>query len=187
MSRAASVILPAHDEAGYIGPCLDALFASYLGGAQMQVIVVANGCCDATAAIARSYATSGRDIKVIETRESGKLNALGLGDAAARHAMRVYLDADVLVSPGLIAGLMTALDCDSARYSSGIPMLAPAQSVVTHLYARFWQQLPFFAEEVPGFGIFAVNAAARARWQGWPSVSLVRPSGFLCRIPRAGR
>ncbi len=44
-----SVILPASNEEAWIGPCLSALLASdpVPGGA--EVIVVANGCRDATA------------------------------------------------------------------------------------------------------------------------------------------
>jgi glycosyltransferase involved in cell wall biosynthesis len=44
-----SVILPASNEEAYIGACLTALFASdpVPGGA--EVVVVANGCRDATA------------------------------------------------------------------------------------------------------------------------------------------
>jgi len=170
MSRAASVIIPAHDEAGYIASCLDALFASQLEGALVQVIVVANGCADGTAAIARTAAEPDRDLQVIETPEGGKPGALELGDAAARHGTRIYLDADVIVSPGLVAALIVALDVPGARYASGEPMIAPAQSAVTRAYAHFWQGQPFVTEGVPGFGIFAVNAVGRSRWGTWPQI-----------------
>lgn len=168
MSGAASVIVPAHDEARYIGACLDALIASTLGDARMQVIVVANGCVDATADIARRYA--GPDLKVIETPQGGKPHALRLGDAAARHGTRVYLDADVIVSRDLIAGLIVALDSDAPGYASGRPVVAPARRAVTRAYGRLWQTLPFVADGVPGFGVFAVNAAGRARWGEWPDI-----------------
>ncbi|MBD3766188.1 MAG: glycosyltransferase, partial [Rhodobacterales bacterium] len=51
-----SVILPAHQEADWIAPCLTALFASdpVPGGA--EAVVVANGCTDATAAVAQGMA-----------------------------------------------------------------------------------------------------------------------------------
>ncbi len=164
------MIVPAHNEAGYIGACLDAVFASMLDDVQVQVIVVANGCTDATAQIARGYADAERDLEVIETEAGGKLHALELGDAAARYGTRIYLDADVIVSPGLVAGLLGALDVTAPRYASGRPVVAPARSAVTRAYARFWQTLPFVASGVPGFGIFAVNAAGRARWGAWPQI-----------------
>ncbi|MFD0858027.1 glycosyltransferase [Roseovarius aquimarinus] len=167
---AVSVILPAHDEAGYIDACLDAVFASDLGGVGMQVIVIANGCTDATARLARAHQAPGRDLHVIETKTGGKLRALGLGDAAAAHDSRIYLDADVLVAPHLIAQLAQALEGAEPRYASGTPIVAEARSPVTRAYARFWRRLPFMTEGVQGFGIYAVNAAGRARWGEWPEI-----------------
>ncbi|WP_238987386.1 glycosyltransferase family 2 protein [Roseovarius dicentrarchi] len=164
------MIVPAHDEAGYIGACLDALFASVLDGAAMQVIVVANGCTDATARIARGYAQPGRDLAVIELAEGGKLGALECGDAAAQYGTRIYLDADVIASPHLIAQLIAALEARQPRYASGRPVVTRARTGITRAYARFWQTLPFVASDVPGFGIFAVNAAGRARWGAWPDI-----------------
>lgn len=168
--KAASLIIPAHDEAGYIGACLEAVFASDFGGHALQVVVVANGCADKTAQVARGHEGPGRDLHVIETPQGGKLHALGLGDAAARHGTRIYLDADVIVAPDLIAQLIEALDAPAPRYASGTPIVAPACSGVTRAYARLWQRLPFVAHGVPGFGIFAVNAAGRARWKEWPDI-----------------
>ena len=49
-----SVIIPANNEAGFIGPCLDALLAQDTTRAA-EVIVAANGCTDDTVAIAQGY------------------------------------------------------------------------------------------------------------------------------------
>ncbi|WP_281967834.1 glycosyltransferase [Roseovarius nanhaiticus] len=168
--KAASVIIPAHDEAGYIGPCLEAVFASDLEGTALQVIVVANGCADKTAQKAQDHASSERNLSVIETPQGGKLQALELGDRAAHHGTRIYLDADVIVAPDLISQLVAALAPAAPRYASGTPSVARAQSALTRAYARLWQRLPFVAQGVPGFGIFAVNAAGRARWDVWPDI-----------------
>ena len=51
LTPALSVIIPASNEADYIGTCLTALFAS--GPQNAEAIVVANGCRDATADVAR--------------------------------------------------------------------------------------------------------------------------------------
>ena len=48
-----SVIIPAHDEERLIAACLQALFASDPLPGPVEAIVVANGCTDATAGIAR--------------------------------------------------------------------------------------------------------------------------------------
>jgi len=169
----ATVIIPANDEAAFIGPCLKDVLASS-DTVPFEVIVVANGCTDATVSIARDIANGAqnpaRPVQVIETPSGGKPGALQLGDAAAQGATRIYLDADVRVGPGLIPALIAALDTGPPRYASGRPRVAPAQSRVTRLYARFWQSLPFFSTGVPGFGLFAMNGSGRARWGSWPDI-----------------
>ncbi len=140
-----SVIIPASNEAGYIGPCLEALFAS--APLRAEAIVVANGCRDATAAVARRYAgqaeAAGWGLTVLDLAEGGKPLALNAGDRAARGRMRAYLDADVRVSPPLMAQLAAALDRDLPTYASGRPLITRATSGVTRAYARFWARLPF--------------------------------------------
>nr|WP_235789756.1 glycosyltransferase family 2 protein [Ruegeria pomeroyi] len=176
VSRWLSVILPAHDEADWIGDCARALLASdpLPAGWRCEVLVVANGCTDDTAARARGFADQaaarGWDWQVLELAEGGKLGALTAGDAAARGELRAYLDADVRLDAALLAQLVAALDTEAPRYASGAPRVAPAKSQITRLYARFWQRLPFVATGVPGFGLFAVNAAGRARWGNWPDI-----------------
>jgi glycosyltransferase involved in cell wall biosynthesis len=169
-----SVIIPASNEAGFIGPCLAALFASSPVAGGAEAIVVANGCRDDTAARARAFAAaamaSGWRLEVIERPEGGKIGALNAGDAAAGGDRRAYLDADVIVSPGLMAELAAALSIDAPRYASGRAVIPRAASLVTRAYARFWQALPFAQSEAPGYGLFAVNAAGRRRWAEFPDI-----------------
>jgi cellulose synthase/poly-beta-1,6-N-acetylglucosamine synthase-like glycosyltransferase len=49
-----SVVIPACDEEAVIGECLQSLLSQDFDGA-VQVVVVANGCTDATVELARSY------------------------------------------------------------------------------------------------------------------------------------
>lgn len=169
-----SVIIPASNESGWIAACLAALFRSdpVPGGA--EAIVVANGCHDDTADRARDCAglaqAAGWSLTVIERAEGGKTAALNAGDAAAAGEMRAYLDADVEVSPTLMAQLVMALLPDDPLYASGRAVIPDAQSVVTRAYARFWQRLPFAQSPAPGYGLFAVNRAGRARWGDFPDI-----------------
>lgn len=167
-----SVIIPACNEAGYIDACLSALLASN-GTLRAEVIVVANGCTDDTAARAWRHAPDaerrGWRLSVLEMPSLGKPAALDAGDAAARHGARVYLDADVTVSPPLLAEIASELATPAARYVSGTPHVT-ARGALSRAYARFWVHLPFVAQGVPGFGLFAVNAAGRARWGLFPKV-----------------
>jgi glycosyltransferase involved in cell wall biosynthesis len=176
-----SVLIPAHNEAAYIGSCLDAVFTSdpLPGDAEGEVLVLANGCSDETAAQARAVQPpEGWKLKVLEQAEGSKLGALNVGDAAARGDVLVYLDADVTVSPQLIPQLTAALTAGPStaanrcvpRYASGSPQVPRAQSAITRAYARIWTQLPFFTNGVPGFGIFAMSRAGRQRWEDWPDI-----------------
>ena len=167
-----SVIIPACNEADYIDACLSAVAGSE-GLPSAQVIVAANGCTDDTVSRARAYAGEfadmGWQLLVLDLPALGKLGALDAGDAAATKAARVYLDADVVVSQGVLALISGALSVSEARYVSGTPIVTAA-SRVSRAYARFWVQLPFVADGVPGFGCFAVNAAGRARWGTFPAI-----------------
>ncbi|MFU1476978.1 glycosyltransferase [Roseovarius sp. C7] len=171
---ALSVIIPAHNEAGWIGLCLQALVESDLTGAAVELLVVANGCGDATAEEARALgeaaAAAGMALRVIELEEGGKPGALDAGDAAARYGARVYLDADVIVSKGLLAALARELGGDAPRYASGTAVLAKARSGFSRAYGRYWMRLPFNTKDVGGFGLFAMTAAGRARWGAWPRI-----------------
>lgn len=169
-----SVILPANNEAALIGGCLEALLASEVpAGWTAEIVVAANGCHDATVQMARSYGARadacGWGLIVLDLEQGGKPGALNAGDAAASGALRVYLDADVTVSPGLLAQLVAALHVDAPRYASGAVDIA-AEGAVSRAYARIWRQVPFMRDVVPGCGLFAVNAAGRARWQAFPAI-----------------
>ncbi|MFV1494008.1 glycosyltransferase family 2 protein [Phaeobacter sp. JH18-32] len=173
MTPLLSVLIPAHNEAGYIGSCLSALFASdpLPDGATAEVLVIANGCTDTTVAAAQAVTVPpGWDCRVIDRREGGKIGALQRGEAQATGGILVYLDADVCVAPPLMAQICHALDCTAPRYASGSPRLAPAKSLISRLYGRFWETLPFVQQGVPGFGLFAMNRAGRGRWEDWPDI-----------------
>lgn len=168
-----SILIPAHNEAEYLGACLSALLASD-PAQEVEVIVIPNACTDATARIAAGFAPAfrarGWDFEVLSTPQPGKLHALNLGDARASGKIRIYLDADVTVAPGLIPEMIHSLSRTAPAYASGTPEVWTHGNWVIRTYARFWQTLPFLRKDVPGFGIFAVNAAGRARWGAFPDI-----------------
>lgn len=182
-----SIILPASNEAGLIGTCLSAVLASeWQLTRPVQVVVVANGCTDNTAARARDFADQfaarGWRLQVLELAEGGKLNALNHGDDVALGQARLYLDADVTVSPKLLQQVAEALDVAAPRYASGAVQIT-AQGWVLRSYARIWRQVPFMAQGVPGCGVFAVNAAGRARWGRFPDIISDDTYVRLCFTP----
>lgn len=170
-----SVILPANNEANLIGPCLKALLASDWGYAQpCEVIVVANGCTDDTADVARQFrmdfAQKGWRLGVLDLPDGGKLKALNEGDSTANAHIRAYLDADVIVTPPLMSQIAEALSTDEPRYASGQVKISETNNWASRAYRRIYQKVPFMTNGVPGCGLFAVNAAGRARWGLFPDI-----------------
>ncbi len=167
-----SVIIPANNEALWMSTCLEAIFAS-VRIEQLQIVVVANGCTDNTADIARRYTVlaeeKGWQLDVIELEVGNKLHALNVGDNAALGYLRIYLDADVRVSERLLYQLENALDRDEPAWASGQLHMAAA-SRISRAYARFWSKVPFMAKTVPGAGVFGVNESGRARWDKFPEI-----------------
>lgn len=176
-----SIIIPANNEEAYLGQCLDGLLAQTLqaghtGG--VEVIVAANGCTDATVEVAEGYRTQitnkGWTYTVLDIAEGSKPGSLNRADAAAApmsdRGGRAYLDADVVLSPDVLSQIAAVLSTPLPRYASGQLEVAPAKSWVTRHFARIWTRLPFMTEGVPGAGLFAVNAAGRARWAEFPQI-----------------
>lgn len=168
-----SVIIPASNEARLLPGCLEALLRSEEPHLPVEAVVVSNGSRDGTAEVARrlapAFAARGWGFQVLDLPRGGKPGALDAGDAAATGGLRAYLDADVTVSPPLLAGIARVLDRPEPAFASGRPRIT-GEGVASRLYARTWARVPFMATGVPGCGLFAVNAAGRARWGGWPPI-----------------
>lgn len=169
-----SVIIPAHDEEAWIDRCLSALWAQSGDTGRVEVLVVANACRDRTVALAQGHAPQaearGWALRVLDLPQGGKIRALNAGDAAARAATRLYLDADIACDPPLLAQIRAALATDAPRYATGTLAIAPARSWITRAYAAVWCRLPFVRGGAVGAGLFAVNAAGRRRWADFPPV-----------------
>lgn len=169
-----TVIIPANNEAAWIGRCLAALLAQDAAAGAVEVIVAANACTDGTEAIAEGFraeaAARGWTLVCQSSPEPGKLGALNRAEAIARGGMRVYLDADVVCEPALLGQLRAALARPAPSYATGTLAVARAQSRITRAYAALWTRLPFVQGGAVGAGLFAVNAAGRARWGDFPAI-----------------
>ncbi|WP_425039934.1 glycosyltransferase family 2 protein [Primorskyibacter sp. S187A] len=170
---ALSIIIPAHNEAATLPGCLSALYAS-VGLEHAQVIVVANGCSDETTLRARERAqvfeARGWWLDIIELKEGDKLAALDAADAIVQAPVRAYLDADVVVDPAVMGQLARVLNRAEPAYASGKLRIAAADTAISRAYARIYARVPFLTHGVPGAGLFAMNAAGRARWDNWPRI-----------------
>lgn len=160
-----SVVIPAHNEEQVIGRCLRSLLD---GPDDLEVVVVANGCTDRTAAVAAAH---GPRVQVLETPVASKVAALNLGDAHVRAFPRLYVDADVELS-----GASAHAVADALRAGAGLAA-APAVRFAlagrpwhVRAYYRVWSALPFAQEGVGAGGVYALSAQGRARFDTFPDL-----------------
>lgn len=172
-SQGVAVVIPASNEAKFLPRCLGALLKSEQPHMGVEIIVASNGSTDGTADMARTFQEAiterGWILRVLDLPEGSKIRALNAGDQASRGAIRVYLDADVTISPRLLAGLARVLDRPDPAYASG-RLSIRATGGASRAYARLWSNVPFMSHGVPGCGLYAVNGPGRARWGDWPAI-----------------
>lgn len=164
---AASVVIPAHDEAEVIERCLAALTADGQA-ADLEVVVVCNGCSDDTPARARRAAPRA---KIVELPEASKTAALNAGDAAAGTVFpRLYVDADVVLDHrsalALVAGLERT-DCAGARPRfelSGRPWIIRA-------FYDVWRHQPYLNDRMVGTGVYGLSEKGRSRFDRFPAIT----------------
>jgi len=161
-----SVVVPAHDEARVLERCLRPL-AGLASSGEAEIVVVANGCSDDTAQVARSFP----GVRAIELAAASKSAALNAGDDVAETLPRIYLDADIVITAEAVRALTGAL--------AGPRPLVAAPRVVFRTAGRPWPvrafyqaytRMPYVTEGLVGLGVYAVNAAGRARFDRFPTL-----------------
>ncbi|HEY2586100.1 MAG TPA: glycosyltransferase family 2 protein [Tepidisphaeraceae bacterium] len=168
------IIIPARDEVTTLPRCLQSLLDQNYDGV-MRLVVSDNGSTDGTVALARTWAgrfeAAGHEVIVLHLPEGNKCAALNAADAAARDLPRIYLDADVELSPTCVAEVVAAL-----AGHSGVAMCSPQMRIarspawVTRRYARVWGRLPWVRDDAIGGGFYAVSASGRRRWGPFPDL-----------------
>lgn len=194
------VIVPAHDEERVVQRGVQALLAS--PGMDVQVLVVANGCTDATAD--RVRALDDTRVRVLELDRPGKAAAVRAGLTAAPMVdVLAVVDADVVLSQEVLPGLVDVLSVPEARIAApGLTLELDRCSPLVRAYYRAWgREAHVSAGDIGARGIYAVNPAGRPRLidlpdliadDGWararfapgervvgPGTSTVRPARVL--------
>lgn len=158
-----SVVIAAHNEAAVLGRCLDALLSD---GDGFDVTVVANGCTDQTAAVARARA----GVRVIELAEASKPAALNAGDAAAVGFPRVYLDGDIPLPGAAVRRLAAALDSGALAAVPRRELVLTGRPLLVRAYYAVHGRLPVFVAGLFGRGVIVVSEAGRGRFDRFPSM-----------------
>jgi len=112
-----SIIVPAHDEEALIAGTLEAIHDSFTPlGRPYEVIVAADGCTDATAAIAAGHGA------IVVTHERRQIAATrNLGARTASGQVLVFVDADTRVNPLAIEQMIALIDAGAV--AGGAPFL----------------------------------------------------------------
>lgn len=165
-----SVVIAAHNEAAVIGDTLRALRAGSAAPDSeapdnLDITVVANGCTDDTAAVARAAG----GVRVVELDAPSKPAALNAGDEVAAGFPRVYLDADIQISASALATVTRVLDTHLAAVPGRALDLAGRPLLVRAYYA-IHSRLPVFTTGLFGRGVIALSGAGRARFDRFPEV-----------------
>lgn len=125
---ALSVVIGARNAAGTLGACLDAVFAD--AGADVEVIVVDDFSTDETSGVASRYRV--RLIALSEHR--GVAAARNEGAGAARAPLLLFLDADVVLTPGGLDRARAAMEDPSLDAVIGSYDDDPPVRTVTSLF-----------------------------------------------------
>lgn len=168
-----SIIIPAHNEEGSISESLTSL----LDGANpkdMQVIVICNGCTDLTAQIVKN---NFKQVTCIETEVASKTHAMNIGDQAALHFPRVYLDADVIVNANTITAMNKTLQSGVLITAPEVQMDFDNCSWLVKAFYDIWLSLPYCKADMIGSGLYALSEKGRARFGTFPDV--INDDGYV--------
>ena len=160
-----SVVVPAHNEARVVGRLLGQLVPAG-SPADVDVIVVANGCSDDTAGIAGRY---GPRVRVVSIPVPSKREALLAGDRAAAGFPRIYVDADVEIGSADIRALADVLSRPGALAAAPERVLdLSGTSWLVRWYYDVWARLPEVRGGLFGRGVIALSEAGHARVASLP-------------------
>ncbi|MEO6798293.1 MAG: glycosyltransferase family A protein [Candidatus Dormibacter sp.] len=189
-----SVIIPTHNRAPLLKEHLNALTAQTYPRQATEWIVVADGCVDDSARIARA---AGAD-RVIELEGKGAASARNAGLAAATAPLVAFLDDDIIPAPWWLWALASDAEANPGNVlHMGYCPYAPS-AIRTHLdrrnagwyeaklrplqdRAHAWQFTDFFG------GNFAANRQALTELGGFdPRFALFEDAELALRVLQAG-
>ena len=153
-----TIIIPAFDEEAHLPPTLDSLQAAEAhlrarAGVDTRTIVVDNNSRDGTAAVARS-----KDATVVHEPVQGIARARNTGAGHAAGDVLVFVDADVLVPPTLLAAIHTAMS-DPDCLGGAVDVDYRPRRLAVRLYLRAWRLLAHLTGMAQGATQFCRRSA----------------------------
>ncbi|MET1134270.1 MAG: glycosyltransferase [Aeromicrobium sp.] len=154
------MVIPAHNEAASIGRTLRALRAG-LAVDDLEVVVVCNGCTDATADEARR---ADPEATVVEIAQPSKNEAVRVGNAATDVFPRVHLDADIEL-PGRAVLALVAPIVEGRAHATAPVRRVPREgcSRWVRWYYDVWEALPHVESGLFGRGVVVLSREGQTR------------------------
>jgi cellulose synthase/poly-beta-1,6-N-acetylglucosamine synthase-like glycosyltransferase len=183
------VVVPAHDEQEWIGPCLRALaVAAGQVPCPVEIVVVADACSDATAEVAR---LAGDRVRVVEigARNVGRARSAGWSLLAPEPDPGCWLattDADTLVPPQWLARMLHYAD-EGADAVAGRVRLTDWSAARRPPHVQAVWQSTYAAESAPVHGAnLGIRASAYHAVGGVPARALAEDAGLVSALRHAG-
>lgn len=160
-----SIVIAAHNEEAVIARTL-ARLGDVAERGIVDVVVVCNGCQDATAEVAQEFV----GVRVRELTQASKTAALREGDRVAVPGPRIYLDADVeLTGTAAVATMRSLTDGAIVGRPPHRFDVRGASWPVRRWYA-VRERLPSIASALWGAGCYALSETGRSRFEEFPEV-----------------
>lgn len=162
-----TIVIPAHNEESVIARTLRQL-ADLAASGSVEVIVACNGCSDRTATIAASFP----GVRVIEVETASKVAALNAADEVAARWPRIYLDADIEMSPTALKMVLDRLTHSSvlaARPAFEYDDSRAAAPVRAFYRAR--RRIPSTNQALWGAGVYGLTEEGHARFGKFPALT----------------
>lgn len=162
-----NIIIPAHNEESVIGRTLQVLLRGAAAD-EFEVIVVCNGCSDATAAVVRSRFPS---VMVLERDEASKTAAINAGIAVVGGGAVLLLDADIELDTNAARALLEAVRRPGVEAAIG-HMVADTDGAhwMVRAFYRVWMEHPYLRNGKFAAAI-ALSSAGLARLGTLPRVT----------------
>lgn len=163
-----SVVVPAYNEARFIGDCLESLSRQdFTGG--YEVIVVDNNSTDRTSEIARAGGAT-----VLWEEHAGVCRARQRGTLAARGEIVVSTDADTRFAPAWLSRIDQAFGGDTSRVAVAGPCRYLDGPWWGRVYARLLFEFVALVNQMTGRVVYvsATNLAFhKSHWSGYDARS----------------
>jgi glycosyltransferase involved in cell wall biosynthesis len=153
-----SIVIPAHNEAQYIGATLEHVAALSYPQELYEVIVVENGSSDRTLDVARRF--EGGNIRVFTNACPGVSAAknFGIDRLCAQSSWVVFLDADTILRAGFLSDLDELLRASRKPFAVGTTKVSPlGTSRIAAAWFTYYDLMHRFAK-----GSYAIQIVKRS-------------------------